>query len=122
MSITINCQDCKDQWEASDDAVPLGIQDGSFVVMKGYYGSLRYFGICSTCTLGYKKKQVVEEDEFVTLYRTRDRIKALHPELTIQQASTRAVEILNDPRNEPNPDYRTYLLEWIPREDVEEAA
>ena len=42
--------------------------------------------------------------------------------MSLERVCHIVVEMLNDPRSEPNPDYKAYLLEWIPRDDVEEAA
>ena len=138
MLLQIVCQDCgKDMLLVADDEVEKRIARGEDVRGDKLVKSTSWnrqteekiFGICADC-----KRKVALAGDYqygagvaVDLQRKRIQerlalIRERRSDLTLEEAARAAVESEFEPRNEPNPAFRAYLLELAEKDEASDAA
>ena len=138
MLLQIVCQDCgKDMLLVADDEVEKRIARGEYVRGDKLVKSTSWnrqteekiFGICMDC-----KRKVALAGDYqygagvaVDLQRKRIQerlalIRERRSDLTLEEAARAAVESEFEPRNEPNPAFRAYLLELAEKDEASDAA
>lgn len=121
----VTCQDCGRTWMVNLDYLNEGLLDGRYVkaerLSKGEnlagqmvdrYEEV-YLGICPQCRIVKQKagqRPLSVEEEGAAIQEILRRLRAEHPEWSLEQAAHEAVEEFNDPRRERHPEFRKYLV------------
>lgn len=110
--MTVTCVDCPAAWTIEDSALPAALHEGYVREHMGAYGTKMYFGICDACQAKHRRAapRPSISNELAMLRELVAKVRIAHPDWTLDQCSHEAVEILNDPRREPNLAFRAFLL------------
>jgi ssDNA-binding Zn-finger/Zn-ribbon topoisomerase 1 len=136
--LQIVCQDCgEDMLLVADDEVEKRIAKGEYVrgdkLIKStswnHQTEEKIFGICAECRRKAALADNYSYGSSVAVDLQRKRIQAhlalireRRSDLTLEEAARAAVESEFDPRNEPNPAFRAYLLELAEKDEASDAA
>jgi len=136
--LQVKCQECgKDILLVQDDEVEKRIAKGEYVqgskiVRKTKFDGEQYqtseegiWGICSKCAAtdrAITDQRAAAESQTRRIQATLALIRERRSDLTLEEAAKAAVEMEFDPRNEPNPAFRAYLLEHAEKDEASDEA